>query len=412
MNKDSDQKNILIKHFYSLGWFAQPEVKVFHKGGVNEQTKVITDIDVLALRPGTDLSWELVLGDCKTLKGQSPVNRALWLRGLMSFFNASKGILVLKKQQPMEIDHKLFASSFNVTLLNEEEFVEYDRAIIYPNGSSNYQLNLDQIQHLMNVYIGYPKLKSLTEYLYTLSWNEHNFIDLIRKPIGEAQQICQEINPLKKDHIALILDTCAIFSIGLAECVGIIFKQNFRLGTQGQLDESLNYLIWGGRSQYEYIAKLRNELMTLKNAPTAPLKLPEWNRFLELVRNLLEYPAMAFSLPFLFRHAAIDVYFGHSFLGIYQSEKDLLLIKFGMLVFNYFCRAAKFPPQIREIVEEEFVAKQSHVLNLSKDVLSNLETIQLPPVITNPISSTNRNEEEYGSISNKNIQPTLPLDKK
>jgi hypothetical protein len=41
MNKDSSQKDMLFKHFYSLGWFAQPEVVVFHKGGVNEQKKVI-----------------------------------------------------------------------------------------------------------------------------------------------------------------------------------------------------------------------------------------------------------------------------------------------------------------------------------------------------------------------------------
>ena len=117
MNKDSNQKDMLCKHFYSLGWFAQPEVVVFHKGGVYEQKKVITDVDVLALRPSTNFSWEIVLGDCKTLKGQSPANRALWLKGLMDFYHASEGVLVLKKELAIEIDHKLFASSFGVTIL-------------------------------------------------------------------------------------------------------------------------------------------------------------------------------------------------------------------------------------------------------------------------------------------------------
>ncbi len=420
MNKDSSQKDMLFKHFYSLGWFAQPEVVVFHKGGVNEQKKVITDIDVLALRPGTDLSWELVLGDCKTLKGQSPANRALWLRGLMNFFNASEGLLVLKKEQPMEADHKLFASSFNVTLLDENEFDEYDKAVIYPNGSSNYPLTLNQIQRLINIQVRYPKLKPLVEYLYILSWNENNFIDIVRKLIGEAQQIYQEIDPSIKEHLALILDTCAIFSIGLAECVGIIFKQYFKPSTHGQLDESLKYLLWGGRSQYDFVARLRNELIAAKRTPATPLALPEWERFMQLVRSLLEYPALAFSLPILFRNAAINVLFDQPFLGTYNSDKDLLLLKFGMLVYNYFCRAAKFPPQAREILEGEFVRKQSSVLSMSRNASDKEEGSQQSPVITNTTSITEEDSQrsdhktpssEHDHTPKNNIQPELPLEK-
>jgi hypothetical protein len=97
--------------------------------------------------------------------------------------------------------------------------------------------------------------------------------------------------------------------------VGIIFKQYFKPSTQGQLDESLKYLLWGGRSQYDFVARLRNELIAAKRTQATPLALPEWERFMQLVRSLLEYPALAFSLPILFRNAAINVLFDQPFLG-------------------------------------------------------------------------------------------------
>jgi hypothetical protein len=52
-----------------------------------------------------------------------------------------------------------------------------------------------------------------------------------------------------------------------------------------------------------------------------------------------------------------------------------------MLVYNYFCRAAKFPPQAREIVEGEFVRKQSNVLGMSRDSSEKDESAQQSGVV-------------------------------
>jgi hypothetical protein len=413
MIKDSHQKNLLCKHFYSLGWFAQPEVIVFHKGGTNEHKRVITDIDVLAIRPGTNLSWEMILGDCKTLKGQSPANRALWLKGLMIYLNASEGVLILNKEQGMEVDHKLFASSLNVTLLNEDEFDEYDKAIHYPSGSSNYSIDLRSIQVLRSTLEPYQKLKPYMQYLYELSWNENSFIEIIRKLIGESQQISQEIDPNKKEHLALIFDACAIFSIGIAECSGIIFKQYLKPQTKNQLDESLKYLIWGGRSQYEFVSKLRNELILARKGAESQLTLPEWDRFLHLIRNILEYPSLAFSLPIMFRHAAIDTLQGKPFLNNFATQDNLLLLKFGMLVNGYLCRAAKFPAQAYEIIDKEFINLQSVILTKQESestptgVLT--ESNNLHESEAREILTQKKDEEKLPKIQNNRTQPELPL---
>ena len=75
--KDAEQKNLVFKHFSSQGWFALPEIPVYFSGGQHDTKKLITDIDVLGLRPGNSLNWEIVLADCKTLKGVVKRNQLL-----------------------------------------------------------------------------------------------------------------------------------------------------------------------------------------------------------------------------------------------------------------------------------------------------------------------------------------------
>lgn len=92
------------------------------------------------------------------------------------------------------------------------------------------------------------------------------------------------------------------------------------------------------------------------------LALPFWDRFLNLVRNLLENPRLCFSIPQIMREAAIDVYYGRDFLAN-RTKEDLLLIKFAMLVSNYFCKAISFPSQTNEFLEKKFIKKQSDLIH-------------------------------------------------
>ena len=116
----------------------------------------------------------------------------------MDYFPATEGILMLKKELAIETDHKIFASSLSVTLLNENEFEEYDKSVVYPDGSRKFPVSINQIFALMNISDNYINLRPFTEYLYSLSWNENNFIEIIRKLLGETLQISQEIDPSKK----------------------------------------------------------------------------------------------------------------------------------------------------------------------------------------------------------------------
>jgi hypothetical protein len=96
--KDAGQKDLLYRHFRAQGWFPVVEVAVAPRGGVADKEKLITDIDVFALRPTADLTWEGVVGDCKPKRNESASSRALWVRGLMQYVNATRGYMLLKRE--------------------------------------------------------------------------------------------------------------------------------------------------------------------------------------------------------------------------------------------------------------------------------------------------------------------------
>jgi hypothetical protein len=365
MMKDHLQKDLLCRHYAAQNAYVQPEVIVFHRGGIHERKKVITDVDVIALRPSLDLRWDLTLCDCKTLKGVSPANRVLWLRGLMDHFGANSGIVMLQKRQNIETDHKLFAASLGITLLDEEEFSRYDKAMVYPEGTSRFPISVNSIQDFQSIANRYHKLSAFCEYLYATSWNEDNKIDLLRTVIGETQSVSREIDPAKQEHLALVLDAVGIFAIGLAECIGTIFNQCLQPDTVTKLDDALKIVIWGGRARYDFIATLRKDVLKSrgqKPGPEGALALPNWNLFLHLVRNMLENPRLSFAIPQIMRRSALNVYNAQKFLQ-HTKYEDLLLLKFAMLTTEYFCTATKLPAQMRQALADMFLKRQSDILS-------------------------------------------------
>ncbi len=362
--KDITQKDTLARHFAARGWYVQTEVPVFHKGGVQEHEKLITDVDVLALRPSPDLRWEAVLGDCKTLRAQSPANRVIWLRGLMQHFSATAGLVILRRRVPIDLDHKLLAASLGITLLDEAQFPSYDRALVYPEGSAAYPLSILDLNRLGALPAQFPHFSPLCSYLYGYAWNEITYIEVLRKVLGHVQAIAKEIDPSRPEHIALLAESAAVFSVGLADCVGKVFTHYLQPSSLTELDDALKIVIWGGRSQYNFIAKLRADLMAAKNiqpSQSGPLALPAWSPFTQLVRNMLEAPQAAFRIPQLLRSAALDIISGQPFLQ-QAGRAQLLPLKFAMLSYEYLCNATGVPAQARAAVADMFIKAQSDVV--------------------------------------------------
>ena len=100
MIQDFDLKIRLSNIFWALGCYTRIEVKLAEYGVKQEAPLELTDLDVLGIRVLPDLSFEYLVADCTSNKDviKSPIQRVFWLKGVMTFFGASKGYLVLSTE--------------------------------------------------------------------------------------------------------------------------------------------------------------------------------------------------------------------------------------------------------------------------------------------------------------------------
>jgi hypothetical protein len=345
MNRDSGQKDRIYRHFRHQGWYALLEVPVYHRRGYEQKPKVVTDIDVLGIRPSDDLTWEFIVGDCKTKKNESPANRVLWVRGLMEQFRATRALVLLKQDSGIERDHMLFAESHRVTLLEESGFDAFDRCINYPAGSKEFPESCDTLKSIREgVPRQYVTLAPLAEFMNRDAWNEGDLISVMRKSIGAGRGVRREVNPAKVSQLGFIIEATSVFAVGLAACVGTIFHQYLLTNDGAALDHGLKVLIWGGRANYEQVAGLRKQLLEARNIPAdvSGLALPEWPTFLQLVRSFLVAPKLAFTTPQLLRSVAIDLAEQKEPLTSY-GVGDLMVLKLAMQTALYYVNACGFP---------------------------------------------------------------------
>jgi hypothetical protein len=361
--KDKFLKDRLLKHFWAQQCFVQAEVDISYTGGLDGNPKLITDVDVYALRPHPSLRFERVLGDCRTLKGQSPISRTLWLRGLMTFTGASAGCVLLSDRK-IETDHKLAANHVSVLLATLADFDVYDRATIPPEGSARTDVSIDDLGGLRNVSQRFPRVEKLTKHIYQHAWQEPDFGSLIRHTIGEIRLVAKELDPAKQEHLALVVDAAATLCVGMAECAGCVFRQYLQPEAKAQLSEALKALIWGGHEQYAFYQKIRRKLteVTAAQTPANDLELPEWNTFVQVIRNILEAPMNAFTSPWVLKSFALDVFYGHR-PDPRGYQVDPLSVKFAMLVLDYCCKASG--------LHREFAAKLiGLIVSLQSDMVT------------------------------------------
>lgn len=366
MIQDSSLKAMLLKHFWAQRAFVQPEVNVYYGEGVTGAWKLITDVDLFALVPRRELTYTRVLGDCRTLKSQSPAARALWLRGLLVLVEGDRGLILLKAGTRIERDHKLAASSVSVQLMNADDFKVYDRAVVYPDGSSNQHVVLDDFRKLLALHQRYPAVLPLVEYLYRDSWQERTFGQRIRHTLAALRKVSRELDPSKRDHLAIVCDATATLAVGLAECAATAFQQYLHPAAKAELADALKILVWGGSEQYQFYQSVRDRLLRAKSASDqeSDLELPSWTDFLQLVRNILENPGVAFQLPWLLRSIALDLV-RDTPADPQTTPEDLLLLKFGMLALDYACRASALPTDFGQSLQALLVRRQAD-LALSK----------------------------------------------
>jgi hypothetical protein len=339
---------------------AQIEVPIISSRRVSTNAPPVTDVDVLGFRPSAELKWQLVIGDCKTRRRESPVNRVLWVRGLQEHLGAASSIVILKRDANAQIerDHKLFADKLGVLLIQEDEFSVYDRAVVYPAGSAGY---VESAEALASIRHGipdkFPALREFVQWVMCDAWAIGDHTIVLRRLLGKVRDVRGELDPRRDDHLALILETLSAVAIPLATLVGDVFRGHLKPDQRAALEDAVRVIVWGGRDQYEFFNALRRQVIAAKGGdPQETLALPAWDQFLELLRGYLEAPHLAFRTPQLLRSVAAGLITGT--LGDVLSRVDNhMLLHLTLKLALYVCRAGELPQDAAERLKRIFTPR-------------------------------------------------------
>ncbi|MEM5008452.1 hypothetical protein F6Y03_01125 [Bacillus megaterium] len=335
------------------------EAEIYFAEGVSSKRKVVTDLDTVALIPSNFGELNFLIGDCKTLKNQSPITRSLWLSGLMGLLKAERGIVLLTKE--IERDHKQLSSNMNVSLLSEKDFE------ILANKTSNSYKTVnsalcegDTWDKYFELYKRYPRLIDAVKFVKNDFWNISDDKLKLRKTLYTIRTIRRELNPENSEHVALLIDLISLFSIALNRVTLDIFNQYLLPETKENLSRELKIWIWGGMDQYLYWNKLYQIASNKGNEDE--IELPEWDSFVQLIRQFLEDPYSTSRVPLLLRETAFETMSTDP--SIYTLSRHLATkysqaTKFAVIIASYVCKAALLPKDFDSLISEKLMNLQS-----------------------------------------------------
>lgn len=292
MIKDAAQKQKAVRYCVAQGYVPYMECLVRYAADTADKPADITDVDVLGLRPAAEQDARSLIFDCKTLAKTSAVGRALWAAGLLKLVDADEAFVILAKAAPE--GHRLAARRIGVHLFAEKLFDEYGLASSpeYCEGLT-YLDNLKAWDAVWELRNQSPRLAPLIEYLSGDAAFERNHAAGFRSLLGRLKTAEGEFDVSKPVHRALygmVVCQAIVFLSGVVRDFNAIFESAMQLE---QFQLSLRNFIWGGRESYELRRRLHQSLQAGRQEEGGEFHLPGWERFLEVVRSLLDAPFLA-----------------------------------------------------------------------------------------------------------------------
>ncbi|MBL0386919.1 hypothetical protein JJB07_09660 [Tumebacillus sp. ITR2] len=278
----------------------------------------------------------------------------------MKMLDSQQGIILLEKK--IEQDHKLAATELNISVLSGNDFEKYARCT-----SRDYDMVssatcvIESWDQYYGIHKMFPKLKSAIEFVKFGFWNKRDYRLQLRHTLSVIRDIRHEVNPDHPIHLTLVSDLISLFSVALSEVVANVFNQYLLPETKKQLSDELKVLIWGGRESYTFINSLYSRIGNgggYENEPT--LSLPEWDMFIQLVRQCLESPYDICKVPMILREIAFEYIAPqpYEWAKVLASE-NLQAAKFSLLIAEYVCRSSKIPPEFLQQLSKRIIQIQA-----------------------------------------------------
>jgi hypothetical protein len=288
-DKDLMQKQMAIRFCIVNGLIPFLEVNVQNHRELSDTSTTITDIDALGVKIDSTGKPRKVIFDCKTLKSTSPINRAFWAAGLMQFTDCDEAFIILKKRASEA--HRLSAKKVGVHLFDEKQFINYGESCSRDFSLDYcYSTDIDSWIKLESVSVGNIPFVQYMGFLSNDIPLEKDFVKGFRKLLAATRKVRGEFDPSKNKHRAMFFYSVSMFAYLMSQIVHDLRNIIDFDAKEKDFEHTLKYYMWGGRDSFE----LRNKLMytqTHLEIADNELKLKEWGKFIELVRNLMDSPA-------------------------------------------------------------------------------------------------------------------------
>lgn len=123
---DTTLKLRLSRLLWKMGYFVRRNVPVstYTPGEYTTKRVDITDIDVLGSIWDEDLRPDRIVCECKSGGRAKPLDRCFWIRGVMHFFEAKKGYLIVKEGGiiPASVGHRM-----GVTVIDQKNLSDLEK---------------------------------------------------------------------------------------------------------------------------------------------------------------------------------------------------------------------------------------------------------------------------------------------
>ncbi|BCO20300.1 hypothetical protein KUC3_31570 [Alteromonas sp. KC3] len=289
LDKDLLQKEMAVRFCLVNNLIPFLEVDVQNYRELSDVSTTITDIDALGVSIDSAGKPRKVIFDCKTLKNTSPVNRAFWASGLMQFTGCTEAFIILSKKASEA--HRFSAKRIGVHLFNDKQFINYAESCSQDfNIDYCYSTNIDSWIALENVSTGNIHFEQYMHFLCNEIPLENDSVKGFRRLLAATRKIKGEFDPAKAKHRAVFFYSVAMLAFTLSQIVHDLRNIIDFNASEKVFEKTLKYYVWGGKDSFE----LRNKLQSIKkpmDLPENELKLKDWDKFIELVRNLMDSPS-------------------------------------------------------------------------------------------------------------------------
>ncbi len=289
LDKDRLQKQKAVRYCISNGLLPYLEVVVGNIREISDTKTVITDIDVLGIEISRRGDQRRTLFDCKTVAKMSPINRAFWASGVMTYTNCAESYVILSKKASEA--HRVSAKSLNVHLFQEQDFDTYAQsANINYLDILSYTALIENWYAFYNLFQNEKNLKDLGEFINTKIPLENDHAKALRELLGSVRNIKGELDPEKNEHMSIYTSIVLSFNM-IMSCISTqIFDLYETDMTQSKYEKLLRYYIWGGRESYILRRDLKNSFLEATGGKKAELELPGWSYFIYVSRLFLDSP--------------------------------------------------------------------------------------------------------------------------